>query len=82
MLSDIIKQVVSHFAGPQIDPGPDAIDIELDQRRKALAVRQDKLRQQMLEDGTHLFCGRLYSPSAQGSVILLPYIQRNMTRGL
>ena len=59
-----------------------ALTVNLETRQKALAERQAAMKQQMLEEGTHLFCGRPYTPSAQGSVILMPYIQRNMTRGL
>lgn len=58
----------------------DLID-NLEARQKALAVRQDKMRQQMLEDGTHLFCGRPYTPSTHGSVILSAIIERSRHEG-
>lgn len=58
----------------------DLID-NLEARQKALAVRQDKMRQKMLEEGTHLFCGRPYTPSTHGSAILSAIIERSRHEG-
>ena len=58
-----------------------ALIVNLEARQKALAERQAAMKQQMLEEGTHLFCGRPYTPSTHGSVILSAIIERSRHEG-
>lgn len=53
----------------------------LEARQKALAERQAAMKQRMLEEGTHLFCGRPYTPSTHGSAILSAIIERSRHEG-
>lgn len=51
-------------------------EAELEQRRANLAAKQAAMKQQMLEEGSHLFCGRKYYNSSHGSAILRPIINK------
>lgn len=52
-------------------------DAELRQRQEALVAKQLAMKEQMMREGTHLFCGKRYYNSTHGSVVLHPYMKRN-----
>lgn len=51
-------------------------DADLEQRRAALAAKQQAMKQQMMQEGTHLFCGKRYYNSSHGSVVLKSFLAK------